>query len=113
MIRNLFYFNKIFQLFGNYSTVLLCDIYFDLSLCLTEDMANSPSERRIDLANFKAHAKTMGIAHTDAEAEVCIDLNILPFFNFFSASLSWYLRSFLIGGFQGNRQKWWRRDSVR
>jgi hypothetical protein len=49
LIRNLFYFNKLFQLF--------------------EDMCNNPAERRIDLANFKAHAKSMGIANTDAEAE--------------------------------------------
>ncbi len=39
-------------------------------------MCNNPAERRIDLANFKAHAKSMGIANTDAEAEVMIIINL-------------------------------------
>jgi hypothetical protein len=49
LIRNVFYYNKIYQVF--------------------EEMANSPSERRIDLANFKIGAEKMGLARDDAQAE--------------------------------------------
>lgn len=78
--RNLFYYNKVYQVF--------------------EEMANSPSERRIDLANFKIGAEKMGLARDDAQAEVgpaCRCLYVFValsscVFQYFSViSTQWYL----------------------
>jgi hypothetical protein len=49
LVRNVFYYNKVYQIF--------------------EEMANSPTERRIDFPHFKSAAAKMGLVKDDAEAE--------------------------------------------